>query len=183
MQSWVTTENGLFINSAACPLTLPLLNPCPGVNTTVLLAPPFMRHIRQDNIPKRRLPDPLSNLALHTFGPTTPETVREIPWMVIPMLHAMATTNMRVRGITRINVLSRDHPQTHFRTHMYRERRVIADLRLDLPRSRIVLDQMLSKVVLRVHVPRSGPRRVVREGVTRHLMVIRRKTKLQQRVG
>ena len=171
--------------------SLHLFIPFPGVNTTALLVPPITLSIRQGNILKRRPPVPLSNLALNTFGPTIPETAREIQWVVIPTLHAMTTsTNTHVREIICMTILSRDHTdriqgqaRIHFQTHSCRMRRVIVDLSLALPRGRVVPNRIFSEVDFRVHALHPGLHQVEREGVVRQLMVIRHQTKLQQRVG
>ena len=190
MPSWVTTGNGPFLDSAARS-PYPCSPFSPGVNTTAPLAPLFRRYIRQDNTPKRRPPDPLNNLVSKTFGPTTPETAREIPWAVTQTLHAMTTsTNTRVQAITRITVLIRDHRhriQPHarirFRAHSCNERRVIAHPGLALLHSPPILGQILGRMVFGIQVPRPGWHRLVREGIPFQPMVVRRETMLQQRVG
>ena len=150
-----------------------------------------MLSTRQDNTPRQRPLDRLSNPVSDTFGPTTPETARETPWAGIPMpVHVMTTsTNTRVRAILRTLVLDQEHRypiqtrvQIRFRARSCRERRVIAGL-MQL-RTRTMCDQIIiiSKVDFRVQVPRPGRRRVVREGVARQRTVVRRKTKLQPRV-
>lgn len=142
----------------------------------------------QASTPRRRPPDRLNKPVSNTFGPPTPGTVRKETWARIPMPMAIQTpgTNARVRPLffdQNHRYLIQAHGQIRSRARSCRERRVIVGRTRLL--SRTMTDLTIGKATFRVRVPHPGGHRMMREGVliARRLMVVRHKTKLQQKAA